>query len=402
MNFRQVALAVAAALQGTTCQVVNGALTTGTGNHDFAAPGFGTPDVAIIAVSKCTSLDTETAGIQTSVGIVTASAIACVANTVEDNVGTTNAARYHSDADFRTLKPSGTTAVADLIATPSLITDGVRLNVTDAADGAYLVSALLLKGVSVDLNNANMASGPTYTKSGLSFDPEFLFVLGADCTSFNGLAAAAVLLMGFAAKSGGQVVKGDKFDDSANYATGAMINRDDAVWLDVVNGPGSYWTASFGAGEYVFTETGAVTAALRASILALGGLSAQSAENVASPSGPGTVDYTALGETPKAIINSFYNHPTVDIKTGDDMQASLGFYANGVAGVVAGSNNFNVGTSDVWSFHSNTQYVWGTGEVSGRKNTQATVDSLLSTGVRLNYGTVGLATKRLVQAMINI
>lgn len=394
MNFRQVALSIAAAYGGYA--VVNGAFTTGTGNHDFTVPGFGVPSAAIGVISHCTAYDTATAHIASSIFIFDGTNVVTVAGRVEDNAGTSSTARRFDNASVYKKNAGGG---ADMIGAPSLITDGLRINVSDAAAAAYKITVLLIRGVQANVAYMDLPTSGTVSKTGLPFAPSFLYCLGAGTgNTLNTNNADFSMEVGYAAKGGAQGCVANYSADAAGDVRN--LARNDAAMVRIATSATQYWTVAFNSDGYIWTPNGSPSAVKTVGVLALRPDNAHG-ELITTPAGTGDVNYTNAGFMPSALVASPGCATALSTAQTASGGPALGLFANAVAGCMACCDWNGAGTSDAWSYHSATQYAWNADEVSSTKtNAKATAAAVLPTGETLNWNTAGVSGNYMAQAML--
>ena len=131
-------------------EMVTVAANTSTGTQDFTVAGFGTPKGAIFLVSYGTANGTAVNHAMLSVGFTDGTRQRAIGIRVENAVvgGSDTGNIESSTACILTALNSADTT--DGVATfDSWITDGVRVNWTDAPPSAYLVTCILFGGSGV-------------------------------------------------------------------------------------------------------------------------------------------------------------------------------------------------------------------------------------------------------------
>ncbi len=157
---------------GLITAMVNGVTPTGTESLtvDYRSSGFGTPDAAIVFMSRAAgSAETVATPGLISVGLMTSSNQACCA--AFSDTGGTNGRRYQDLASV--LADHNTALLAEGVG--SFITDGVRITYDTALAGNYPVSVMLIKGATAELVSTvpNVGSG-TKVVTGVGFEADLL------------------------------------------------------------------------------------------------------------------------------------------------------------------------------------------------------------------------------------
>jgi hypothetical protein len=169
--------------------VVQQAASTSLGTQDFTSTGFGTPKGALFFLTYGTVGGTAVTEAMLSVGATDGTR--SKANAGRADTGTTTTTSHESTTKpvITLLATSG--AIDGAAEFSSWITDGVRINWTDAPPSAYLVTCVLLGGngvsnVYVDSFNtgAVIGSGDDITEPGFTPDIVFIGTNGANF-SFN-------------------------------------------------------------------------------------------------------------------------------------------------------------------------------------------------------------------------
>lgn len=185
-------------------RTVRVALNTSTGTQDITIPGFGTPKAAIFIYDIPTSNDTITITSRNSKGY-TDGTNQCVAGVVSiGNQGTSNTARMtRNDRVISQVTSVGESASASF---DSWITDGVRINISDAPSVASFVTVTLINGTDVTDAHAEFSASLTSTSNNittLGFEPDIVFIdsIGSSASSAV-VGAHAIISSGIAINDG--------------------------------------------------------------------------------------------------------------------------------------------------------------------------------------------------------
>jgi hypothetical protein len=168
--------------------VTRGSLNTSIGTMDFTVPGFGTPKAAIFVVTSADTDDTITANSTLAMGYTDGVNEYAQSSTSEDGQSSVDSDRaYHKSSVIFLVNGSG--ALAGQAVFDSWITDGVRIDITDAFLSGHLCHVFLFGGDGI-LNVTAIKHGLGSTTSGntltLGYEPSFIFTSNGYTSSSGG------------------------------------------------------------------------------------------------------------------------------------------------------------------------------------------------------------------------
>lgn len=181
-------------------KVVSQLSNSGTGTQDFTHGESWTPKVAIFQWNRAnTSTDTFQEHCSYGKGFTDGTNERCVAIASEDNQARSDTARIQrNDAVICALSPTGTVTSVDAVASfSSWLSNGIRINWTDAPSAQFYVSVLLLGGN--DITNTEVGTIMTTSTTGdksitsLSWQPDYgMFLCGGSITENTGVVSAFI------------------------------------------------------------------------------------------------------------------------------------------------------------------------------------------------------------------
>lgn len=188
--------------------VANITLPTGGSTVDFTIAGFGTPLWYEIAASSATALGTSTAHLSFGHGVGDGTRQWAVACQSEDASGVNDTSRYSSSSRSLSLLTPGTTNLDGELSFNSFITDGVRFNVDNAFNAAWLGTITLFKGTGVSVYAGSFvidnSIDATVDVTAPNFQPTYAqFSTVGDSSA--GANTTAMMSQGFAVSNGGIV-----------------------------------------------------------------------------------------------------------------------------------------------------------------------------------------------------
>lgn len=162
-------------------------LGTTTGNKDITISGFGTPKAAMFIFSRGATDDTAyTGAARFGVGFTDGTTDYCFGVVSLDNSASGDSAREYYAGVIDEIWTNGASARATF---NSWITDGVRINVSDAPSANCLVTVILFGGsdLSVDVGTLTMNGTSAVDVTGPGFEPDLVFLgcIGDDNTSLS-------------------------------------------------------------------------------------------------------------------------------------------------------------------------------------------------------------------------
>lgn len=380
------------------------ACNTGTGNQDITISGFGTPKAAIFIVTKADLGDEG----PTSLGVGASMGFGATDGTRQfgasvlsyDSSSSTNCKRMGSSSACIYL--TDTSSVDAIAAFSTWVTDGVRINWSNAPADDWLLTVILLGGADLNayVNNFNTNSSTSVqTVNTLSFTPTVL------------IANTTGALLNAARTNGYNFSLGFITSSSQRSQCTAEANgvSDGAPFSRVKTDAGIFTLNSSGNIENEidfsnFTSTGfdyQCSAAVSAQVgyIALGGLTA--AIGTYNPPTSATSDTLNPGFTPQFAMIGMNACATMDTTESDGDAGSVG-----VAAITATAQFVNVNAIEDLSAIADTCSL--SDDVAIRllddDNTTnlyaATLTSLNSSGVNLSYSTASGTTRQWIYLAI--
>jgi len=231
-------------------ETVRVALNTGTGTQDITISGFGTPVAAMFYFEWATADDTITARTRSSVGYTDGTNQCVTAITSIDNVTTSNTARIQNSTNVIQEITTGSTQGAAKF--DSWVTDGVRIDITNAPSGAFFVTVVLIGGADVvsakAALSATMTSATTVHTVGFEADLIFTNCIGSANNNASSPEGALIFSSAISVNDGSDsnYMVGMHAEDNAStsdtynytstvYCIGQVNNSGGAVWLGGIN-----------------------------------------------------------------------------------------------------------------------------------------------------------------------
>lgn len=227
--------------------LARGSTGTGTGNRDITDAGFGTPSAAVLITCYGYQNGTARDGASMSIGYATASADECINVHSEDNVSPSDAEREQDSVALALYDDSG--SLDGQAGFGSFISDGIRLNISNAFSQDYPVNALLFKGCSnVDLRVVEVNAATVSPNIG--FEPDLLIVSTADGSANNGATSFGFAYNGSSIEQGCVTIE---IKNNQNPQSATDRTRDDYVAQQETDSTAIEVTA-FGANGYTLTR----------------------------------------------------------------------------------------------------------------------------------------------------
>ena len=186
--------------------VTQGAAPTTAGTQSFTKSGFGTPKAAMFFISRATANGTSVNDAAIGCGWTIGSGGTDYSTSIqsEHDASPTNADRSQQDLHcVHILDTAG--AIEGEADWDAWITDGVRIDWTDAPSSAYLVTCVLIGGTDVTVNSGRSNIGAsTNIAHGLSETPDLIFLAGTS-GSPNGISTTASFSFGVVCNNDGTI-----------------------------------------------------------------------------------------------------------------------------------------------------------------------------------------------------
>lgn len=314
--------------------MVTVAANTSTGTQDFTVAGFGTPKGAIFLVSYGTANGTAVNHAMLSVGFTDGTRQRAIGIRVENAVvgGSDTGNIESSTACILTALNSADTT--DGVATfDSWITDGVRVNWTDAPPSAYLVTCILFGGSGVSNVYVDDFTTPGVVDTAQDitapgFQPDVVISFSA-INAFNDTnSSTARPSLGFAVRDGSDTQRSASWTetDNASPAANILVVDTNSVARNATGGAGAAeaqvtdWDAN---GFSIYQRANTTVLEGIFFCFKLNGLSAKVA-TVATPTSTGSNSVTGVGFTPQFCMLGLTSALLVDTVYSDDNAECFG------------------------------------------------------------------------------
>ena len=205
------------AAAGPAAAVTRTTTGTGTGNLDITRTDFGTPNAALVLFTGSTADGTAATHRRWGIGCADGTNQWVITTASEDGLtGATDAYRRQTTTQLL-ISLDMTGAVEGEAAFSAWITDGIRLNITDAFPSSYFVTALLFRGVSNfkcdTFITADAVDGTTDVTT-IGFQADFLWLASITDDSDDVSEISATLSMGMVLGNGTQRAFGMNDNDA--------------------------------------------------------------------------------------------------------------------------------------------------------------------------------------------
>ena len=206
-------------------EVVQAAINTSTGIQDFTFPGLGTCIGAIFILSGATALNTTTDGVVYAIGACDGTREWCHAIADKHGVATSVSKSLKSNTKCMSFMlgtdPTTIDGEADF---DSFITDGVRINWSDAPSVALIMTVILIGGVDAefwcDVVAAPTINGNSTVVTTVGFTPDVLICVAGTSQADETIVADADVGVGFGVNTGSafaqQAIEWGSIDGSAS------------------------------------------------------------------------------------------------------------------------------------------------------------------------------------------
>lgn len=389
------------------------ACNTATGTQDITISGFGTPKAALFILNSAQADNIRSPGASLCMGATdgtTQWSMGAFSRSAQAN--TSVGSRQHTDSCIAPIIAAGVIdgeAIFD-----SWITDGVRINWTDAPLGAYFLTVILFNGSDLSakadtINLGTSTSAQTYSSMG--FEANVLICGGINSASIDSGISTMAFWTGFVHNDGAgaitQMHQGwtERNNQAAGIPFSRMMTDKFGAGLLVTNGTVSheYSASSFTSSGFDFTSNAsALSARFHFLGLSLGGLNA--AVGQYDPPTTATTSTISAAFTPQLTIIGLNLCQAVDTTEGDGDAGAFGLSTissseqyvltcniqDAAATTKTGSDSRDeaimlppdVGsTGDVWIY-------------------EGVLTSLDSSGTNLSYSTVEGTTRKWIYLMI--
>jgi len=384
--------------------IATGTANTGTGNTDYTVSGFGTPACAMVFATYGTADGTAVDHGGVAIGATDGTNQLSLMGASENGQTAADVGGAQNTSDTFRMVTAAAQATTEGTASGSLITDGVRLNTTDAFAAAYQVKALLIGGSGVagctvgSVTTGGVLDGSvTVNTVGFTADVILFWSLSdtSSTPSSNGLS------FGVCVRSATSCATqyGYSFNDvsSANPTQVQQMLNTDGVTRRVSGGVNGALAeiGNIGASGFDVTQRDNATAVtLQYLAIDLNGIGAAMITD-ASPTSTGSEAITGAGFTPQFALGLYGTAVANDTFYSDGNAESWGI------GLMTASTSACVGmTSDDNVSPSNTESLTNSIALCLRKDEAlfqaASLTSFDSDGMTLNNTTAnGTARQRI-------
>lgn len=374
--------------------IATGLTPTATGTTSYEATGFGTPQAAIVFMSRAYSGTNPAAEAGLSVGFTDGTTTNVSGFTSDDNVGTSNTQRFSSTSQVvRSGNGGGTTNIEGAFS--AWATNGLTINYTKVdATNQYYISVLLIKGcTNVKVATEQLSTSDVITTVGFKANLVFFHTVNNTGTTDN---TNASLSFGAAHNNSSDVVTqgciafGSTDNQASDITTVAVYNN--ACIAQAYNNTVQWTSVASAFGASGFTLTAGSNPNDHSSYLAIdtGDTDGVDISVVDSPTATGVTSFEDAGFTPQSVILGASSAPTVNAAhTADPMGMAFGMF-DGTTEVSMGVDHDDAaGTTDVQSNYStNAMQLYEFGGTTHDKMHEATLDSFDSLGYNLDFTTV--------------
>lgn len=384
---------------GVTIAVVRAACNTVTGTQDITTTDLGglTPKAALLIVTRATADGAATDHAVFSFGATDGTRSWSRSAYSESGLTTTEAAGVTSaTVPVTIIDIDGT--VDGAASFSAWITNGIRINWTNAPTNAYLMTVVLFAGTDLTVRVDAKSLGNTldletdFTEPG--FTPDVVLAAIISATHYRSA-------LGFAAWDGAVVTQrcANLFDRTAVTTTVATSHvRNDAGCMSVgTSGLLTFWCefANFDANGFsvITRNSGGGSVNLPYLALKFGGVYSAKAYTYSTPTATGSHDDVGAGFQPVAVMYLQSFAEAVATTYADANAGAGGISVITPTAQYAHALNMqdNVTTSNTQSLSDDKAINLPTH--SGASGIEATYTEMLSNGVRLNYSAVQGAAK---------
>lgn len=385
---------------GVTVAVARVGCNTSTGTQDITTTDLGglTPKAAILIVS--TGITDGSVVNHASLSVGATDGTNQWATTTLARNGQTTSDTWSRAATTRLLTQLSTSSgnlVADA-AFDSFISEGIRINWTDASPNAYLLTVIFFAGTDLSVLAGTVdAVTPDQTETTVTttFEPDTVFFAGVGLTSFGNTSTAGMYpQFGFANNDPGGIQQAVVAHNSVDNNSGAACEG--AIYTDrigaIVSGGSlsrSYELSAFTSSAFKVKVHGSTNQVFGYLALNFGGKAEAYVGTVASPTSTGNAAVTGVGFEPQAVVlapSHLSSSATVQTSVTNVMATGLtAFTATAAFSTVVADEDASA-TTDSQAVSDNVPLILPL--PNGTAGLSTTTYSLDSDGYTLNYGTV--------------
>lgn len=399
--------------------VTRAACNTSSGNQDITIAGFGTPKAALFICSVATSNGSAASDFNLSIGAATGAANEwCLSVNNEDGQPDTDtAATTDSDKCIR-INTAGTATVDGEAEFAAFITDGVRINWTNAPAAAWLLTVVLFGGSDLSAHANNVALGNSLDNAvdvtAPGFEPTLVIAV---CQGGLGMDANATSLqhsIGVVHNGVGVSQRSAGFRHSNGSSEGAPDGRCTETYgiLQITTSATLDWGGEFGtfdgSGFTVTTRNaGANSTSLMYLAIRLGGSESGWVGTVDTPTSPGDDSETGPGFEPQLVLQIGSHMEAIDTAYNSSPLAGalgLGAFSTNNEYMTAVADEDAASTTDTQSLSTDTAIELP--QDDGTPGLTAAFASMNNDGWTLNYSAVEGNAKKFfglaIESIVNI
>jgi hypothetical protein len=316
--------------------VTRAACNTGVGNQDFTTTDLRglTPKAAYFIVSLATTNDTATAHAVFGTGAATATdARWSTVFSAEDGQASSDSSRDGSTTTCVTIL-DGNGAVDGAADFVSFITNGVRINWSNAPGAAYLMTVILFAGTDLsaacDVFTAAANENDTVDVNTIGFEPDLVLLVCPGLSSFASSGGNAYGAFGAAVNDGSDSQACWLFyDDNAETTTSVAAMISNAYGTGQHNAAGWIWAGEIGTFDSsgfscTTRQGGAGTDQVGYLALSFGGAADVWLSTLATPTSTGNQSQTGPGFLPQFVMCGLTQMPALNTTTTDANAGSVG------------------------------------------------------------------------------
>lgn len=208
---------------GVRFEVVQSAAPTSSGTQDFTFAGFGTPKAAILIINNASVSGVDISDAVIGIGLTDGVRQFATCGISQNGVGTANTFSHITNSGCILLLESSAGGIDGEASFDSWITDGLRINWSDAPISGVLVTAVLINGTDLsayvgDFTSA-AATGNSVDITAPNFQPDQLIILSAGpISTYNNSISDMHVSIGFV-DNGGSIVQCSANEFSNDAAT---------------------------------------------------------------------------------------------------------------------------------------------------------------------------------------
>lgn len=312
---------------GVRFEVVQSAAPTSSGTQDFTFAGFGIPKAAILIINNASVSGVDISDAVIGIGLTDGVRQFATCGISQNGVGTANTFSHITNSGCILLLESSAGGIDGEASFDSWITDGLRINWSDAPISGVLVTAVLINGTDLsayvgDFTSAS-ATGNSVDITAPGFQPDQLIILSAGpISTYNNSISDMHVSIGFV-DNGGSIVQcsANEFSNDAATLGDTRDNISSIYGASTVIGSDIEISGFDAQGFSAFTRTVAGGYKYPYLALAYGGAASHWVGIVDSPTATGNQSVTTPGFKPQFVMHCPNAVVTID---GDRTTDSTG------------------------------------------------------------------------------